>query len=130
VCDAVQRDENERKKPFLNYKSAAPSGGATGAELAETRAWTEATLYFSAPGVGSISSLLACVGLSSLVTFGPICKELIRGRSWPRFVRVAFCSKSSGRLALGAASSAEPESSDVFANAPKFVARVTKTGDK
>ena len=47
----MQRSENTRKNSVLNYKSAAPSGGATGAELAETRAWTEATLYFSAPGV-------------------------------------------------------------------------------
>jgi hypothetical protein len=36
---------------------------------------TEATLYFSALGVGSISSLLPCVGLSCLITFGPFCKE-------------------------------------------------------
>jgi hypothetical protein len=34
------------------------------------------TLYFSAPGVDSISSLLPCVGLSWFVTFGPKCNEL------------------------------------------------------
>src|SRR5260370_12030333 len=42
-----------------------------------------------------------------------------------RDVHAVFCSKSSGRLALGAASGAEPESPDVFANAPKFLGRVT-----
>ena len=76
IRNGLQRCENLRNSLGLNYKSAALFGGATGAELAETRAWTEATLYFSAPGVGSISSLLPCVGLSWLVTFGPICKEL------------------------------------------------------
>ncbi len=45
-------------------------------------------------------------------------------------VHAVFCSKSSGRLVLGAASGAEPESPDVFANAPKFLGSVTKTGDK
>jgi len=47
-----------------------------------------------------------------------------------RDVHAVFCSKSSGRLALGAASGAERESPDVFVNAPKFLARVIKTGDK
>ena len=54
VSVAMQRSENTRKNPVLNYKSAAPSGGATGAELAETRAWTEATLHISVAGFASI----------------------------------------------------------------------------
>src|SRR5260370_23088720 len=78
------------KNGFLDYKSAGLSGGATGADLADTRAWTEATLYFSAPGVGAFSSLLPCVGLSWFVTFGPFCKELIDRRSWPGFVTLFF----------------------------------------
>jgi hypothetical protein len=41
---------------------------------------TEATLYFSALGVGSFLPLLPCKGPSCLVTFGPICKETLDGR--------------------------------------------------
>jgi hypothetical protein len=38
-------------------------------------AWAAATLYFSALGGGSFSSLVPCVGHSWFVTFGPFCKE-------------------------------------------------------
>ena len=38
VSNAARGCENARKNSFLNYKSAALSGGATDAELAETRA--------------------------------------------------------------------------------------------
>jgi len=54
------------------------------------RAQTGATLYFTAFGPASFSQLLPCRGLSSLITFGPFCKELIDRRSWPRCVHAAF----------------------------------------
>jgi hypothetical protein len=38
VGNDLQRCENKRIKFFLNYKSVAVSGGATGAELAEASA--------------------------------------------------------------------------------------------
>ena len=47
---AAQHPEKLRKKPSLNYKSAALSGGAAGAKLGEKWERTEPTLYFSAGG--------------------------------------------------------------------------------
>jgi len=38
IGNRAQASENARKNSFMNYKSAALSGGATDAELAETRA--------------------------------------------------------------------------------------------
>jgi hypothetical protein len=52
-----------------------------------------ATLYLSALGIDLISSLLPCVGLSSLITFWPLCNEYqsstspsMRGRLGGRFL--------------------------------------------
>jgi hypothetical protein len=54
----------------------------------------EATLYLSALGAASFSRLSPCEGLSSLLTFWPICEELVDGTNWPKFVRLPFCSES------------------------------------
>src|SRR5438552_3700369 len=97
IRNGLQRCENLRNSLGLNYKSAALFGGATGAELAETRVWTEATLYLSTPGVGSISRLLPCISLSWFVTIGPFCNELIDRRSWPRLARLPRISRAAWR---------------------------------
>ena len=65
----------DSKTPFSNYKSAAVSGGATGRELGETRAWDRSDSYVTALGIASVSRPLACGALSSLITIWPKSKE-------------------------------------------------------
>ena len=43
--------------------------------------WPGATLYFSALGVGSVSLLLPCIGLSWFVTFWPFCNDSERAQN-------------------------------------------------
>jgi hypothetical protein len=51
-------------------------------------------------------------------------------KSWRRFVTLFFVQSLRAALSWELPPALNPESSDVFANAPKFLARVTKTGDK
>jgi len=52
--------------------------------------WSKATLYFSALGLGSFSPPLSKGESLLLVTIWPICKELLAGKDWPRFVDAVF----------------------------------------
>ena len=74
---AAQHPEKLRKKPSLNYKSAAPSNTATGVDLKQTHVQTtESTLYFSAFGNAAICCR-SLGRLSFVVTKGPVCNEYL-----------------------------------------------------
>jgi hypothetical protein len=64
VRNGAQYGENARKNSFLNYKSPVLSGRVMGAEIAETRAYSEATLYLSAHGQELFSRVLPSTRLS------------------------------------------------------------------